>query len=268
MKHLLLATICFLAFFGSVFAQNTDSFDIATFQPPKGWNKEAGKDSIRFSIEEKASGAYCLIILFKSLPGPGNSKENFQSAWQTLVKGVVNVSAAPQMLPSSNPEDWALEGGFAPFVNDGEKGVVLLYTVSGYGTMMNALILTNTDKYEPQITAFLESFSFKKPEAGKHANANSENRQPQTADSSSGSQPLLTRHFWKQSQNRRDIGGYAGYSSNTYQFNANGTYNFSRVDFQNPHAQILFGERRRNLQDHRNHDHDHSKKSEVQQPQN
>jgi hypothetical protein len=52
--------------------------------------------------------------------------------------------------------------GSAPFEKEGLKGVAVLVTASGYGRMMNAMILTNTQAYEPQITAFLESFSFKK----------------------------------------------------------------------------------------------------------
>ena len=165
MKSILFLTLCFLSFSISSLAQTSETFDIATFQSPKGWKKQARQDSVQFSTEDKASGAYCLITLLKSLPGPGNSKENFDTGWQTLVKGAVNVAAAPQMFPSNNPEDWALEGGFAPFEKSGEKGVAVLVTASGYGKMVNAMILTNTQAYEQEITAFLESFSFKKPAA-------------------------------------------------------------------------------------------------------
>lgn len=165
MKPIFFLIVCIFSFSISTFAQTTETFDLATFQPPIGWNKQAVKDSIQFSIEEKASGAYCLITLLKSLPGPGNSKENFHTSWQTLVKGAVNVSAAPQMFPSNNPEDWAIEGGFAPFEKEGEKGVALLYTISGYGKMVNVMILTNTQAYESNITAFVESMSLKKPVA-------------------------------------------------------------------------------------------------------
>ncbi len=165
MKRILFLIACILSFSASSFAQISETFDIATFQPPKDWHKQLSKDSVQFSTEDKASGAYCLITLLKSLPGPGNSKENFQSSWQTLVKGAVNVSAAPQMFPSNNPEDWALEGGFAAFEKNGMKGTAVLFTMSGYGQMVNVLILTNTQAYEPNITAFVESITLKKPAA-------------------------------------------------------------------------------------------------------
>lgn len=166
MKLISFLIACILSFSAHSIAQTSETFDIATFQPPKDWHKQLSKDSVQFSTEDKASGAYCLITLLKSLPGPGNSKENFHFAWQTLIKGSVNVSAAPQMFPSNNPEDWAIEGGFATFEKGGEKGVALLYTISGYGKMVNIMILTNTQAYESNITAFVESMSLKKTAAG------------------------------------------------------------------------------------------------------
>ena len=150
---------------GAAYAQASETFDISTFQPPKNWTKKASQSSIQISTEDKATGAYCLITLFKSLPEIGNSRENFDITWQTVVKGMVNVSTAPEMQPSNNPEDWKVEMGSAPFEKDGLKGVAVLVTASGYGKMVNAMILTNTQAYEPEITAFLESFSFKKPAA-------------------------------------------------------------------------------------------------------
>lgn len=224
MKLLFFTTICFLAFSVIVSAQTPATYDISTFQPPKGWQKQTGADAVQFSIEDKAKGAYCLIMLFRSVPSLGNSREDFNAAWETIVKEAVTVSTPPQMFPADTKGEWLIAGGFAPFEKNGEKGVAVLYTASGYGKMVNALVLTNTQAYEAATTAFLESISFKKPEAKK---------QTQTSVSPNVPQPSLTQYFWKQTQNRRDVGGYAGYSSNTYQFNANGTYNFSRVDFQN-----------------------------------
>lgn len=163
MKHKILFVTLVLSFAIVSHAQAVETFDIATFKSPKGWNRQATQSSIKFSIEDKATGGVCLITLFKSVPGIGTSKENFDVAWQALVKETINVSAAPQMQPSNNPDDWKVEMGSAPFEKEGAKGVAVLVTVSGYGKMMNAVILTNTAAYEPAITSFLESFSFTKP---------------------------------------------------------------------------------------------------------
>jgi hypothetical protein len=183
MKHLFLVLVCLLSFPVSSFAQSkgtfdiatfqapalaqasetSETFDIATFQPPKDWTKKPGQDSVGFFIEDKASGAYCAIVLVRSFPGPGNPKENFDAAWKNLVKETVNVAAAPQMFPSNNLDDLALEGGFAPFEKDGEKQVAMLYTISGYGKMVNVMIIMNTQTYQKYISAFVASIKLEKP---------------------------------------------------------------------------------------------------------
>jgi len=115
MKQLPLLIVCLLSLSIAAISQTAESFDISTFQAPKGWNKQTSQSSIQFSTEDKANGTYCLITLFTSLPGLGAPKENFSAAWETIVKETVNVSAPPQMFPSDNKEDWKVEGGFSSF---------------------------------------------------------------------------------------------------------------------------------------------------------
>jgi hypothetical protein len=125
LKQILLLIVCLLSFSATVLAQAAETFDIATFQSPKGWEKLPSEDSVQFSTQDKQRGAYCVITLFRSLPSHRNSKENFDAAWQSLVREAVNVSAAPQMQPSNNPEDWKVEMGSAPFEKEGLKGVAV-----------------------------------------------------------------------------------------------------------------------------------------------
>lgn len=229
MKQLLFAAVClFFLSFGS-FAQSSETFDIATFQPPKGWSKQPGQDSIQFSTADKDN--YCLVTLFKSVPGPGTPKENFDAAWETIVKEAVTVSNSPQMFPSDTKGEWLIAGGFAPFEKNGEKGVAVLYTASGYGKMVNALVLTNTQAYEPAITAFLESISFKKPAAVAPAPvAQDENSILGTWGQNLGA------HM---SYGDPVAAGMAGYSKDQYTFNANGTYTFVSKTFRMAYDKII-----------------------------
>jgi hypothetical protein len=130
------------------------------------------------------------------------------------------------MIPADNKGEWLLAGGFAPFEKDGTKGVAVLYTATGYGKMVNALIVTNTQAYEAAATAFLESISFKKL---------AEETRPQTPVAPNGS-PSLTNNFWKQGAIRGGMLGHSGLATGTfskiYQFFSDGTYKFSREDMQ------------------------------------
>lgn len=230
MKRLLVLIICILSFPVSYLAQTSETFDLATFLSPKGWQKQVSQNSIQFSTAEKAD--YCLITLYKSVPGLNDPKENFDAAWETIVKKTVTPTAAPQMFPADNKEDWQLLGGFAPFEKDGEKGVAVLYTASGYGKMVNALVLTNTQAYEATATAFLNSISLKKLEtiAKPQAESNAGNSAivGQWGMSVSGQRNFEVNH------------GIAGYSTRQYTFNPNGTYLFVIKTFSYVSDKLLF----------------------------
>ena len=188
MKQLLIVLVCFLSFSVSSLAQTSETFDITTFRAPGNWQKQASQSSIQISTEDKANGTYCLITLFKSLPGTNNSKENFDATWQTVVRGTVNVSTAPQMGSPANDNGWEVQSGVAAFEKNREKGLAMLVTATGFGKMVSVLILTNTQAYEQDITAFVASLSLKKP-VNEIGTAPAKNATP---PSSHGSLPAAT----------------------------------------------------------------------------
>jgi hypothetical protein len=163
MKKILL--LCAFCIPGAVsFAQQT--FDLATFTPPAGWVNQPGESAVQFTKEDTDKGTYCLITLFKAVPATADPKENFDMAWTAMVKEQVTVSAAPEMQPAEKAHGWDIVSGYAPFEKEGTTGVVVLVTASGFGKMVNAIILTNTDVYEKEISSFLESISLTKPATG------------------------------------------------------------------------------------------------------
>ena len=155
---------CFLVFSVDISAQKTETFDIISFKTPKGWQKEVSGNAIQLGVEDSATGGLCLITMFKPLPGSNDSKFNFESAWETIVKEIVTVSSKPQMQQSQSKNGWTAESGFAQYESDGRKGVVLLVTLSGQSKMVNILILTDTDKFQQAIADFLESIDLPKVE--------------------------------------------------------------------------------------------------------
>ena len=150
---------CILA--NITFAQK-ETFDYATYAAPQGWKKEKTQNAMQFTKEEKATGAYCAITLFKALPATDNAKENFDLAWTSVVREMVPVSTEPTMQESETENGWQTLSGYAPFDKDENKGVVILVTATSINKMMNLIVLTNTDMYEKEMTAFIESISLKK----------------------------------------------------------------------------------------------------------
>ena len=181
-KIFLLCTFC--AFVASILSPvevlaQSETFDLTTYTPLKGWKKQPTESAIQFTKEDAAKGFYCMITLFKAVPATPNSKENFDIAWTSVVKEMVTVATPPEMQASAVENGWEAQSGYAPFEKDGNKGVVILVTSSGFDKMVNIIILTNTDVYEKDMTAFLESVSLKKPAAALEQNNTQQNTKRQ-----------------------------------------------------------------------------------------
>ena len=139
------------------------------------------------------------------------------------------------MQPMADKDGWNIASGVAPFEKDGMKGVAVLVNASGHGTMVNALVLTNTQAYEPAITAFLGSISFKKPAATA----------PAASPAATASVDASILGTWGSNAGASMTygdpvaAGMAGYTKSQYTFNANGTYVFNSKTFRMGYDKII-----------------------------
>ncbi len=210
-----------------------ESFDLSTYTAPKGWKKEKTESSVSFGIEDAKKGSYCLLILYKSVPGTGNSKNDFDAAWESLVKGILPVTASPEMQAPSDEDGWEAQSGYAPFEKDDTKGVAMLVTMSSNQTMMNLVILTNTQDYQSSIESFLGSVTLKKPEISA--------QKPAVVTSESNS---ILGDWGATSSDLSDFrmkNGVMDYIKRQYTFNSNGTYSFVSKAFDPLMDKILLG---------------------------
>jgi hypothetical protein len=164
MKQTILYLLLFCISTQLCFAQK-ETLDLTTYSVPKGWKKQVQQNVVQFTKEDKASGAYCVMTLYKSVEATNDAKKNFAATWETVIKDLVTVTGPPQMQAPNKENEWELQTGSAAFEKDGSKGVVILATVSGYQRMINIVVVTNSGIYEKAITAFTETMNFKKPAA-------------------------------------------------------------------------------------------------------
>lgn len=148
---------------GTAMAQS-ETFDISTFTPPKGWKKAKTESSVQYSVEDAAKGTYCILQVLKSVPGTASAKENFDAAWDAIVKEMVTTSGPPEMQPPVAEDGWEALSGYTTFTSEETKGIVMLVTSTGFGQMVNIIMMTNSDVYESEVTSFLGSVSFRKKE--------------------------------------------------------------------------------------------------------
>jgi hypothetical protein len=221
MKPFTILTFLFASM--NVFAQQ-QTFDITTFTAPAGWEQKPSEAGIQFIKEDTTTGAYCVITLFKSAPATTNAKENFELAWTSLVKDMIEVTDKPIMGPSASEDGWEVLTGHINFEREGIKGVALLVNSSGFEKMVNVVILTNSDVFEKNISGFLESITLKKPEPAENYNA-----------SVIGTWGIssVTASYANMSTNEGSI-------LTQYTFNPDGTYSFYIKTFQYQMEHLFF----------------------------
>lgn len=214
----------------SICLAQADRFDIATFKSPKGWKKETLASAIQFSSQDATSGAYCVMIFYKSVPGTPNPTNNFDLSWSSLVKSIAPSSATPTMQPQAKDGAWQVNSGYSTFDSDGDKGTIVLVNSSCNDKMVNLIIITNTDKYEKDITSFVNSIKLQAPDKPSYQPSDSNNNVSLTGT-------------WGKGNSVGYLGGSFGrwsYTREQYIFNTHGSYSFARkVYVQNNKETLL-----------------------------
>lgn len=106
----------------------------------------------------------------------------------------------------------------------------MLFTASGYGKMVNAFVLTNTEAYQSEIAAFLKSISLGKLETAG------------TRQTNKGVGSAAIVGSWGKSnavsQLNNRFGTYS-YNKQQYTFNADGTYYFNGKNYSEASDETL-----------------------------
>ncbi len=229
MKRIGLFLVLVGVFVAGVAGQAAEKFDILSFTTPKGWQKEIGKDAVALGTEDAAKDTQCLITVFKSVAAGDDAKANFDASWVSLVAGLVQNLGQAQRASAVTEDGWALETGAAAYDSDGRKGIAMLVSATGNGSVVNVLILTNSDTYEPVISDFIASIKLPKVAAKPAAAA--------PAQPASDSARLIGK--WQRSGSGAipTYGdpvswGTSGYTKSRYELRADGTYVFTERSFR------------------------------------
>jgi len=110
-----------------------ETFDIATFQSPHGWQKQSKDGVLIFNTSNKQKNTYAMIMVYASGESSGNAKSDFESDWQQFIAVQLGVKNKPQLEPAKNVEGSESITGGAAFENEMGTSAVILNTFSGYG---------------------------------------------------------------------------------------------------------------------------------------
>ena len=161
MKKSFLLFVCILLTM-LVKAQQTETFDIATYPIPKGWVKSSGEGVVSYIVTDKDKGTYCIISIHASRPSKGPAQAEFDRSWTELVAAPLKINSAPQTGKVS--DDDGREGilGLANFVSGNLTGTAMLSTIVGFGRTTNILTVTNGGGYQDDIDNFFKGLTLRK----------------------------------------------------------------------------------------------------------
>lgn len=232
--NLALLLVCMHLFVAAVFSQSA-KFDIVTYTAPAGWATERDANSVRFSTETNAG--YCTISLVRSIDATGDAGKDFDLLWELMAKDGLNASA-PQGRRSGERDGWLVEAGGGAFEKEGLSGAVILTTFSGNGKAVAVLVITNTDAFESNIAAFIDSIKLPPVAAQKTTTA------PTPAAAPLGDAAKLVGRWQRSSSSSPAYAdpaswGTAGYTRSRYEFNSDGTYIYTERTFRMTHPRIF-----------------------------
>lgn len=216
------------------FAQ-TESIDLVTYKPIKGWKKERTDKSVSFSKTDEAKGTFCIITIYPSLDGNTDSKTNFDNSWQKIVQEPLS-AAGPKMEAPGTENGWELQTGAAQFDKDGISGTAMLVTATCQNKMVNMLVLLNADIYAKQLYDFIGSVELKKiePQTGS--------AEPPSGNAANSS--IVGMWVFYNTESSGTYNGFpqltGGYMRREYVFYGDGTYIFRSKDLLISVKDILF----------------------------
>ena len=121
----------------------TETFDIATFTPPKDWKKTTGTLSTAYSNINNTTGAFCVIALYPSSASLGDAQKDFKAEWKNRVVTLFNGDANPKTDMQTSADGWKAVSAAAPIKIDSAGAYVILTVFSGFGNRFSILVTLN-----------------------------------------------------------------------------------------------------------------------------
>src|SRR6218665_3326783 len=157
----------------TAFAQK-NNFDIISYTAPAGYELINNVNVLTYLKEDKSTGAFCNIFIYKMMPGHGGVQQDFDFAWTNLVQAPFKVTGNASMQPAAVLKGWGLLLGTVMYKDNGVNTMALLSTFSRENNMQNVCILSNSDAYKTDIENFIASVDVSKDIAAQTTTQNTD----------------------------------------------------------------------------------------------
>ena len=185
----LVLSVFMASFSVQAFAQ-TETFDIATYKPPKDFKKEAKPGVVNYTNVNMTNGSFCIIAMFASTASTGDAEKDFEREWNALVVTPYKAEVNPKTETQTTTEGWEVVTAAAPIKLDGAELYIILTVASGFGKTMSIRTSLNDEAYTTQIDAMFATMELDKT---KPATVSNNNTIPvQTTSNGAGKFGLMT----------------------------------------------------------------------------
>lgn len=150
----------------------TETFDIATYTPPKNFKKDNKPGVVNFTNVNETSGSFCVIAMYASTASTGDAEKDFEREWKALVVTPYKAEANPKTETQTTEEGWNVVTAAAPIKLDGVELYVILTVASGFGKTMSIRTSLNDESYVAEVDALFASMELDKT---KPENVNNKN---------------------------------------------------------------------------------------------
>jgi hypothetical protein len=150
----------------------TETFDIATYTPPKGFKREAKPGVVNYTNVNATTGGFCVIAMFASTASTGDAEKDFEREWKALVATPYKGEANPKTETQTTAEGWEVVTAAAPIKLDGAELYIILTVASGFGKTMSIRTSLNDEAYTAQIDALFTSMELDKTKQATVSNTN------------------------------------------------------------------------------------------------
>ncbi len=224
----IISLLLLVAIMQQVIGQN-ETFDIATYKPPKDWKKETRPGVVSYTITNPSTGGFCVIGLYAAKASEGSAEKDFAGEWNDLAVIPFAAEKNPASETQTTADGWKAVAATAPITFNGSAAYIVLTTFSGFGKTTSVMATLNDETYIAPIDSFLVHLLLDKKAtiADVPANQNNESKVVNTGSIVgiwSDQSHLLSSYV-------NPSGGYIGDASissvTQYEFKADHTFTYS-----------------------------------------
>jgi hypothetical protein len=154
----------------STAAAQTQTFDAASFTPPRGWAAAQDQDHVTFTLIDNAARTFVMLAVYNSTPGSGDAERDFSSEWNELVGKSFSAGSAPRSTVGQSRAGLTFrEGGAQVRQQNGQPSYArLLVFPAGQRRFSVMLVATNEKALQarqPEVQSFVDSLRLTTPSA-------------------------------------------------------------------------------------------------------